>query len=194
MAIRYTSRKGITYNLCKAATPSGKPRYFFARTPKGEPVEQIPAGYTISESVNGIVSLAKARLSRIRPDEIAVVQMALQRHPKGRYYRLNTRADLIEVYEPVGSLPDEIVADLRQLGLVTHDLTDAARAELDRHMQFTPVLRFILTDAEARQFRVERMGHRGQFEGWHDIHRVGQLKLLANELIPALGTDAFFEL
>jgi hypothetical protein len=194
MAICYTSRKGITYNLCKAATPSGKPRYFFARTPKGELVEQIPAGYTISESVNGVVSLAKTRPSHIRPDEIATIQATLNCHSMGHYYRLNVRADQIEVYEPIGPTPDEIVADLLQLGLVTHNPTDAAQTEFDQRAQFTPVLRFILIDAQTRQFRAERMCHRSQFDGWCNIHRVGQLKALANEIIPMLGTSAFFEL
>ena len=154
--------------------------------------------YVINESINGIVSLAKARPSGIWPDEIAAVQMALQRHPKERYYRLNTRTDLIEVYEPVGSLPDEVVADLRQLGLVTHHLTDPAREELDRHMQFTPVLRFILTDAEARQFRVERMCHEGIVILTPDSSaRESQSLLLAvapsfvvHELTSIVGVDA----
>ncbi len=56
MPITYTNRKGFTYYLCRGVTKTGKPRYYFAREPKDEPVEQIPDGYTISESVNGIVS------------------------------------------------------------------------------------------------------------------------------------------
>lgn len=52
MPITYTSRKGLTYTLCQGTTKTGKPRYYFARKPKDQVLEQIPAGYTISESVN----------------------------------------------------------------------------------------------------------------------------------------------
>ena len=55
MSITYTNRKGVTYYLCQGVTRTGKPRYYFAREPQGDPLEQIPAGYIISESVNGIV-------------------------------------------------------------------------------------------------------------------------------------------
>jgi len=57
MPITYANRKGLTYYLCKTVTKSGKPRYVFTREPKGEPVEQVPEGYAIRESVNGVVSL-----------------------------------------------------------------------------------------------------------------------------------------
>jgi hypothetical protein len=80
MPITYTNRKGFTFSLCKGITKSGKPRYYFAREPKGEPVEQIPEGFTISESVNGIVSLIKIRPMQILPTEVAAVEAALQRH------------------------------------------------------------------------------------------------------------------
>ena len=42
-------------------TKTGKPRYYCPREQKDEPVEEIPAGYEIEESVNAIVSLVKTR-------------------------------------------------------------------------------------------------------------------------------------
>jgi len=42
MTITYTNRKGVTYHLCQGVTKTGKPRYYFARQPKGEPVPEIP--------------------------------------------------------------------------------------------------------------------------------------------------------
>ena len=52
MPITYTSRKGFTYTLCQGTTKTGKPRYYFARESKDQTLDQIPAGYAISESVN----------------------------------------------------------------------------------------------------------------------------------------------
>ena len=55
MSITHTNRKGVTFYLGRGVTKTGKPRYFFAREPdKGEPVEAIPEGYEIVESVNGV--------------------------------------------------------------------------------------------------------------------------------------------
>ena len=83
MPVTYTNRKGTTYFLCKGTTKTGKPRYFFAREPKGEAINAIPEGYQIEESVNGIVSLAKDRPRLIAPEETTAVEAALKRHPKG---------------------------------------------------------------------------------------------------------------
>jgi hypothetical protein len=70
MPVTYTNRKGVTYTLCRGATSTGKPRYYFAREPKGEVVEEIPEGFKISESVNGTVSLARDRPAQVRPIDV----------------------------------------------------------------------------------------------------------------------------
>ena len=78
MPITHTKRKGVTFYLGRGVTKTGKPRCSFAREPdKGEPVEAIPEGYEIIESVNGVVSLAKVRPILIRPEELALVQAAV---------------------------------------------------------------------------------------------------------------------
>ncbi len=82
MPITYSNRKGITFYLRQGVTKTGKTRYYFARQPKGERVEEIPAGYLIRESVNGVVSLAKSEPGLIEPREVAVVEQAVHRHPK----------------------------------------------------------------------------------------------------------------
>jgi hypothetical protein len=116
MPITYKNRKGVTYHLCRTVTKTGKPRYVFAREPRGEPVEDVPEGWRISESVNGVVSLVKARPSQILPEELAAVEAAVGRHPKARDYRVADKRDRIEVYEWVGPDADELVAGLPRLG------------------------------------------------------------------------------
>jgi len=54
-------------------------------------------------------------------------------------------------------------------------------------------LRFILTDAKRRIFRVERMHYGGRNE-WFELRLKGSVNRLARRLIPKLGTHAFFEL
>jgi hypothetical protein len=197
MSISYTNRKGLSFYLCQGVTKTGKPRYYFAREPKDQPVEQIPAGFTISESVNGIVSLSKAKPRLILPAEVAAVESAVQRHRKSRNYRVSVKPDEIQIYELVGPDPENLITALRRDGLFRSEvdqkkLDDRIRAERDRYGQFTPVLRFILSDKETRSFRVMRMCYLGSMDDWIDVGPMGSVDKLARRWIPRLGTDAFF--
>src|SRR5260370_35188338 len=82
MPVSYTNRKGLTYTLYRGQTRTGKPRYYFGRASQsqGEPVAELPPGFTISEGVNGVVSLVKDRPSLIQPEEVAAVEAAAQQH------------------------------------------------------------------------------------------------------------------
>ncbi|CAG1003360.1 hypothetical protein GPROT1_04111 [Gammaproteobacteria bacterium] len=117
MPISYTNRKGLPFYLCQGVTKTGKPRYYFAREPKEPPVEQIPEGFTISESVNGIVSLTKAKPRLILPAEVAAVEAGVQRHRKALNYRVSVKPNEIQVYELVGPAPEALIAALRRDGL-----------------------------------------------------------------------------
>jgi len=159
----------------------------------GEPVNEIPEGFKISESVNGIVSLVKDRPSQLLPEETAAVETTVGRHPKAHNYRVSTRHDRIEVYERVGPDPDELIAELRQVGLLVPGQMDRLRAQQERRAQFTPVLRFILADAEQRTFYAERWCYLGSVDDWIQVGSRGSLERLAHQLIPRLGSERFFE-
>lgn len=198
MPVIYTNRKRVTYYLCRGVTKTGKPRYHFAREPKGEPVEEIPEGWKISESVNGIVSLVRERPAQIRPQEVESVESMVRRHPKSRNYRVAVKDNRIEIYERAGPAVDELISGLRGAGLLelgqVGRLEDALEDTLDRRAQFTPVLRFTLVDAENRTFCAERMCYRSSIDGWIDVGSLGQVDQLARQMVPTLGTDRFFEL
>src|SRR5260370_42577641 len=104
MPVSYTNRKGLTYTLYRGQTKTGKPRYYFGRAgqSQGEPVTELPPGFTISESVNGVVSLVKDRPSPIQPEEAGAVEAAVQQHPEARRYRVPVNTDRIEIYEQGG--------------------------------------------------------------------------------------------
>src|SRR5947208_13492748 len=88
MPITYTNRKGLTYTLYRGQTRIGKPRYYFGRADKGQgdPVMELPSGFKISESVNGVVSLVKERPSLIQPEEMAVIEAVIQKHSEAHRY------------------------------------------------------------------------------------------------------------
>ena len=197
MPVSYTNRKGITYTLYRGQTRTGKPRYYFGRPGhgQGEPVMEIPPGYTISESVNGVVSLAKDRPALIQPEEVEAVEKALQQHPEARRYRVAVKGKRIEVYEQVGPDYNALVSELHLPGLSRPGLAEKLRALEERHAQYTPVLRFTLLDPKQRLFSVERMCYLGSIDGWLELHgQTGPVAELARALIPTLGTEQFYEL
>jgi len=193
MPVTYTNWRGVTYYLCRSVTKTGKPRYYFAREPKGEPVDQIPEGWKISESVNGAVSLVKDRPAQIRPEEVAAVEAAVQRHPKSHNYRVTVKRNRIEVHERVGLAPDEFITELRGVGLLVPGRAEWVRELLESRARFAPVLRFILVDAEQRTFCTERWSYLGSIDDWIDVGPMGPVDRLARQWIPKLGTDALFE-
>ena len=193
MQVNYTNRKGQTYTFYKGQTKAGKPRYYFGRTASGqaEPVTEIPPGFNISESVNGVVSLAKDRPSLIQPQEIATIEAALKRHPKAHLYQISVKPDLIEIYEQTTPDLDTL---LRGMDMPFPLNPDRLQANLISHAQYSPVLRFILLDPTKRQFGAKRMCYRSSIDGWLELLQTGSITDLAHTLIPTLGTDDFFEL
>jgi hypothetical protein len=193
MPVTYTNWKGVTYYLCRGVTKTGKPRYYFAREPKGETVKQIPEGWRISESVNGIVSLMKDRPAQIRLEELEAVEATVQRHPKSHNYRVTIKHDRIEVYERVGPDADELITRLGEVGLLVPGRVDRLWESLERRAQFAPVLRFVLEDAEERTFHTERWCYLGSIDDWIHVGPMGPVDRLARHWVPKLGTDALFE-
>jgi len=196
MPVSYTNRKGLTYTLYRGQTKTGKPRYYFGRAgqSQGEPVTGLPPGYTISESVNGVVSLVKDRPSLIQPEEVAAIEAVVQQHPDAHRYRVAVKRDRIEIYEQVGPDYDALLSEMHIVGLSSPGLAERLRAEQEHDARYTPVLRFILLDPAQRRFGVERMCYLGSIDGWLELGRTGPVAKLARALIPTLGTDQFYEL
>jgi hypothetical protein len=196
MPVSYTNRKGQTYTLYRGQTRTGKPRYYFGRAgqAQGEPVTELPPGFTISESVNGVVSLVKERPSLIQPVELAAVETAVQQHPEARRYRVAVKHDRIEIYEQVGPDYDALLSELHMVGLASPGLAQRLQAEEEHYARYTPVLRFILLDPARRRFGAQRMCSLGSGDGWLELGQTGPVATLARVLIPTLGTDQFYEL
>ena len=196
MPVSYTNRKGLTYMLYRGQTRKGKPRYYFGRPGQGqgEPVSEIPPGYTISESVNGVVSLVKDRPTLILPEEVAAVETAVQRHPQARRYRVAVKDNRIEVYEQAGPDYNELVSELHIPGLSRPGLAEELRALEERYAHYTAVLRFILLDQVQRLFGAQRMSSLGGIDDWLELGQTGPVAELARALIPMLGTEQFYEL
>ena len=191
--VTHTNRKGVTCYLCHGMTKRFRPRYYFSREPRGTALAAVPEGYVITESVNGVVSLSRARQPTFLPEEIAAVQSALTAHPKGQNYRVSAKKDFLEVYERIGLSSDDLVRDFMKEGYVPLGGARAFIAQHEQRAQFTPILRFRLVEPRARLFTVDRMTFRGD-GGWLMVGGPAALRRLLKRVIPALGRDAFFEL
>jgi len=195
MPVTYTNRKGYTYYLCQGMTKTGKLRYYFARQPKDGSPDQIPDGYRISESVNGVVSLVIDRPQLILPREVASVEATLARHPKSRDYRVTVQKNQIVIYERLGPDVDTLSEIFGEFSPLPSDIVKRRLQEqLDKTARFSPVMRFILVDPEERIFIAERWNYLGSVDDWINIGETGRIDNLARRLIPKLGTDDFFEL
>jgi hypothetical protein len=195
MPVTYTNRKGQTYYLCQGLTKTGKLRYYFAREPIEGPPDQIPEGYRISESVNGVVSLVKDRPQLIMPQEVAGVETVLARHPKGCDYRVGVQKNQIVIYERLGPDIDTLSAIFGKISAFQSDIVKARLQEqLDKLARFSPIMRFILVDQGERKFTAERWRYMGDIDDWIDSGESEKLEKLARRLIPKLGTDDFIEL
>jgi hypothetical protein len=196
MPVSYTNRKGVTYTLYRGQTRTGKPRYYFGRLDQsqGEPVMELPPGFTISESVNGVVSLVKDHPAQILPEEVEALEAEVKRHPEAHRYRVAVKGNRIEVYERVGPDYNALVGELHIPSLSSPGLSEELRALEERYARFTPVLRFILLDQARRLFGVQRLSSIGGNDDWWELGQTGPMAKLARALIPTLGTAQFYEL
>jgi hypothetical protein len=176
-------------------TKTGKLRYYFAREPNDGSPDQIPEGYRISESVNGLVSLVKDRPQLILSQEVAIVEAALDRHPMRRNYRVAVKKNQIVIYQRLGPDVKILSTIFEKFSPLPSDIVNKRLQEqLDKIARFSPTLRFILLDPQERKFTVERRSFLGDVDEWLGTGDPERLDKLVRRLIPKLGTGNFFEM
>jgi hypothetical protein len=193
MPFTYTNRRGDTYYLCQSTTKTGKPRYVFAREQKGAPVEQLPAGFRISESANGRVILERDRPSPILPEEVAAVNAAIAQHPKPRNYHVGVKKTWIEISERLGPDGDELITRMGGLLGLRPGASELLQSHLEMSGHFSLALRFCLIDAERRTFDVERWCSLGSIDDWIMVGLSGPLNRIVKPAVSRLGDDSFYE-
>jgi hypothetical protein len=118
---------------------------------------------------------------------------AVRMHPKASRYRVDTRSSDITIYESIGPDRLELAAEL---GLDTRSKNTLRLIEERERSssQFSPMMRFILTDKQRRLFTAQRMCFLSGRDDWINLQYDKPIGKLARQLVPALGTDQFFEL
>lgn len=187
-ALAFTNRKGETYYLHAGTTKTGKARYFFAKTVRDGALLEMPDGFEVSESINGVVSVRKKRLGGpLVPDaDLGVVVAVVKRHRGLADHEVRVVGNAIVIFEPYPTR--------EQLGRLRSSLggpLDKSFIEEGmKQAQFSSVMKFEL---EGDDYAVFRMTYRGE-GGWSYPLDAGQLDELAKEYVSHIGAEQFFEL
>jgi hypothetical protein len=193
-ALSYTNRRGQVYYLHTGTTRTGKRRIFVAKTLGEGVLAELPTGFEIVESINGVVSVRRIDRGapRIPDTDLARVRAELARHLHLRRHRADAVKGEIIVFEPAGGSSDEVAGWLRtEVGLTVAQV-ERARPELEKRTRFSPVMRLVPDDGG--QYAIFRMTYRGD-GGWSRwAFDRGPLEKLAATYLKQLGTERFFEL
>ena len=190
MKIEHKSRTGKIYYLHVTALNGGaRPRYHFSRNRSGTLADTIPDGYEIYENIGGQVFLRRKLPQVITDEELASVNAALKRRPKGRFYLTEVKKHAIVIYEA-----EDRTEEYLKMAMPWID-KDRLREHAKESASYQAVMRFTLIDPEKRLFTAERYCFRGSVEDWIAIS-MSSAPLAAHlkRFIKHLGEESFFEL
>jgi len=191
-ALVHTNRSGVKYFLHRGTTKTGKPRYYVAREVGAGALATLPDGYEIVESINGVVSVARAGRSKVLVPaaDVSIVRAEVARHRHLRHHTVEARGAEILVHQATNRLDDETI---RTHALMTWDDPERLAARLalvQGPPRYEPVMKFTMRDRGA--YGASRITYRERTE-WLPF-ATGPLAWLAKRYIRKLGTDDFYEL
>jgi hypothetical protein len=191
IAIQHVNRKGQTYYLHHRRSKTGVSHYHFSTKAKGgNLVEALPEEYEIYESVPGQVFLRRKKPRMISDIELAVLRHVLDRQLQRPIYKLEEQDAAVIVYLAevhLGFEGDPL------WGLLSPSSEDFRRRRT-ASANYTAMMRFVLSDSDARLFAVERYCFRGSVDRWIHLAGPDRLAALGERFLPHLGHDSFYEL
>jgi hypothetical protein len=190
VTIKYTNRKGKTYYLHQGTTKNNKVRFYFSQNTEGDLADAMPDGYEIYENPNGGVYIRKARPQVISDDELAAVENELRQFSHLRYCQVDVKKGIISIHTPDQDV-DGLLEIARSFSMV--DDLEVQRT-IEQLVTYSPELRFVLVDREARLFQAQRYCYRGSIDDWIDIGEPGKMEELVDRYVKRLETEAFFDL
>jgi hypothetical protein len=150
----------------------------------------MPDGYEVYENPNGGVYIRRIRPRVICDDELAVVENEVRRFSHLRYCRVDVKKEIISIYTPR--------QDVDGLLDVVRSFSGAGGIDVQRTIgqlvTYSPELRFVLVDKEARLFQTQRYCYRGSVDDWIDIGGASKMEELVDRYVKHLETEVFFEL
>jgi hypothetical protein len=191
MPIQHVNRKGDTYYLHQGKTKTGKVKWFFSTKAEGDLAESVPEGYEIYENPNAQVFLRKIVPQLVWPEEIDVVERGIRELAKVKHFIVEPKKNTIVVFLPHQDA-DSVMEGLRPF--LGFGRSFPASLNVEQHLHYSPMLRFILTDDKKRLFSVDRWCFRGSIDDWFPLAGAADLSKQVKKYISHLGKDSFFNL
>ncbi len=188
MTLQHTNHKGVAYYLHKRTGKKSGSQYSFSRKEAGTPVKSIPKGYEIYENPNGRVFLRRIVPKKITQQEISVVENSIRQYAKLKDYKIDVKGKTITIYVPDLEI-DELGACIDSFMPLDSSLLDKSLRNL---LNYSLILRLVLTDEKKREFRVERAGFKD--DDWVLLDGSNDLQKLAKQYCRHLGKDSFYDL
>lgn len=189
VAFSYENRLGVRYYLHEGKTKTGKSRYFFARAVRDGALTQVPRGFEVTESINGVVSVRREKHAEISIPlaDVKLVEEAVDRHRHLRWFKVRAIGSAMHVFEP-HPRPDE-VRSIAEHAFFVGRIEQYVEERMAK-AQYAPVMKF---EMEADHYVVFRMTYRGR-GGWSWPLATGKLPSLLKKFLPSVGTEKFFDL
>lgn len=189
MTIEYVNRRGRKYYLHEGKTKTGKPKYFFSMKSEGDLVNAIPEGYEIYENPNAQVFLRKITPQIITPEEITTVREGVKKYAKLDNFIVDVKGKAIIVY-----LCDQNVDTLMEIADFAQGYNARAREALIQSLNYSPMMQFVLEDAQTREFVVQRWCFLGAVDDWISLDNSHTLNDLVKTYSRHLGQESFYDL
>jgi hypothetical protein len=180
---------GVTYYLHEGRTKTGKPRYFFAKTMGPGMLGEIPNGFEVSESINGVVSVRRKTTDRavVPEEDVKLVADAVGRHSHLRGYMVRAVDNAVVIFEP-HRRPSEL-RDIAERYGASYRASNFIEERMKK-AQYAPIMKF---ERGVDGYAAMRMTFRGK-GGWSWPLGIGKLQGLATKFVKSIGTEDFFDL
>ena len=195
MTLEYTNRKGDRYYVFQGWTKTGKPKYYCSRKRSRSNVEKLPNDFEIYEHPqNGIVSIRRARPSRLTPIECEFVKEQI-RSQAGLEHFIVDQSNYSFVVYVCDRSPEDVNEMIEVMCGPWVANVESKRQFLFQQATYSPAFRLTLTDDSERLFCIERWCDRGSIDDWISLSsRDRPLDELAATYFPHLGHDTYFDL
>jgi hypothetical protein len=189
--ITCTNAKGKTYYLHQGTTKTGKPKYYFSMESNGALAESIPEGFEIYENPNAQVFLRRIPPKIITDEERKIVEDGMRKYADVQDYKIDVKGNAIVVYTADQDI--ETLAGLFKDMYPDPTTNPQLMTLLRNEIHYSPMLQFLLEDAQRRLFTAQRYCFRGSVDDWIDIG-YGILTILVKQYVKHLGQESYFEL
>jgi hypothetical protein len=187
--IVHRSRRAQAYYLHEGKTASGKTRYFCSLRKDGTLAQSIPEGFEVYENPHAQVFLRRKVPRLVTDEELRQLEDGVRRLARIDNAIVDTKRDTMTVFLPDQEV-DELMAIMRPVVAVSEP---RAREVLSRCIDYSPKMRFRLSDVGRRLFDVDRMTYLGK-GGWCTIGYGKPLTVQVRKFCRHLGKESFFEL